>query len=214
MQAIFGGTFDPFHLGHAHVISKLLEAYKFEKLWVIPCGQNPLKLGETRTTALQRLELTRLGILELGLPGVEVLDWEAKQSGPSFTVETLQKFYRELRPKEAPALILGTDAFAHFETWKSPTEILKLTHLVVVKRPGLFATEEKLRSLGIQDIEVENPHRIWHSGHSRFVDQIEIHALPFSATQIRQEIRIHKEMPQGIQRSVWLYAKENSLYAV
>ena len=216
MKVLFGGTFDPFHLGHEHVVRTLLNLYPIQTFWIVPTHRNPHKQDSQSTPANHRLKITETAVQGMGDPRVRVLDWEIARPGPSYTVDTLERFNKELAGDEIPALVFGNEVFGSFPKWKQPMRILELAHGIVIRRTSSGrAVSDVLANLGIRDatIDPSNATRLWHSNHSRFIDQREIQARPFSATALRKELQ-GPDMPQGIQRSVWLYIKENGLYAV
>jgi nicotinate-nucleotide adenylyltransferase len=143
---LLGGTFDPIHLGHLEAAAAALECARLEEVLLVPAGQPPHKRS-THASAADRLEMCRRA--SVGQAGLGVWDWEARRSGPSYSVDTLRAF-RADRPDDEPFLILGWDAARDLRSWRSPDEVLLLAGLVVVGRPGLDSpTSEALRLAGI-----------------------------------------------------------------
>lgn len=129
---IFGGTFNPIHLGHLRVAEEAREALGLDRVIFIPAGNPPLK---TRDIAAAR---HRLRMAELAVAGnrfFSVLDIECAKPGKSFTVQTL-----ELLAQRYSGSILyfltGIDAFLDIPQWKKPQQLLRLAHFVVLSRPG------------------------------------------------------------------------------
>jgi nicotinate-nucleotide adenylyltransferase len=143
---ILGGTFDPIHLGHLAAAETALECAGLDSLLLVPAGRPPHK-GEALASVEDRLAMCRLAAAEL--PGASVWDWEARRSGPSYTVDTLVAFRAE-RPEDEPYLVLGWDAARDLPKWHRPQEVLSLARLVVVGRPGLNAPgDDDLREAGL-----------------------------------------------------------------
>ena len=135
---IFGGTFDPPHLGHERVLQGLIEAEYFSHLLVIPAGRNPLKAGQNLFSDNQRLEMLKL--LCRPFDNIILSDWEIKQSektqSASYTYDTLLTLKQFLGRELPMTLILGSDVYGQFSQFYKAREILKLVKLLVVSRPG------------------------------------------------------------------------------
>ena len=219
MIGIYGGTFDPPHLGHLHLIKTLLERFSFTKFYIVPTSQNPLKNSGPQITADQRLMLLKAAAEELG-PKVEILDWEIKKIGPSYTIDTLN----EISKKESDPLVfvMGSDLFPRLLDWKNPLELLKKANFLIVQRTreNMGDPQQLLHKVGIFDSHFTEKNHLAHSQDRRWLELCEIDALPFSSSEIRQQLaEMWKKNkldvpPQGIQRSVWLLIKENRLYTV
>jgi len=126
---IFGGTFDPIHLGHLITAQSVREIRKLEKIIFIPAFISPHKSDAKTSSAEDRLNMIKLAID--GIPFFDYSDLEIKKGGVSFTIDTL----RELKNRyDELEFIIGYDNIFSFHTWKDPDEIMKLTKLVVLKR--------------------------------------------------------------------------------
>ena len=118
---IYGGTFNPPHLGHLTAAKAAFELLRLDRLLLIPASQPPHKaLPAGSPSAEQRLALTRLAAeqLELG-DRVEVLDIELRRQGKSYTVDTLEELRRQY-PGAELWLLMGTDMFLTFQAWREP----------------------------------------------------------------------------------------------
>ena len=140
---IYGGTFNPPHLGHVTAARAVFELLKLEKLLLIPAGMPPHKdLPAGSPTAEQRLEMTRLAADQLGLGDkVEVLDMELHREGKSFTSDTLAQLKAEHLGDEL-WLLMGTDMFLTLQAWHEPEKILSLAGIAAFGR-----TEEDTEEL-------------------------------------------------------------------
>lgn len=130
MIAIFGGTFDPIHLGHLRLLIELQEKYKFKSIRLIPC-KNPVFKKSPLASLKHRLAMLKLAIKDQ--PGFVVDESELKRTGPSYMIDTLADL-QEKMPKEKFTLILGSDAFEEFSRWRCPEDILTIAQLLVVPR--------------------------------------------------------------------------------
>lgn len=219
MIGFYGGSFDPFHLGHLHAAKVLLEKFDFSTLYFVPAFQNPLK-GKTSADNISRLEMLKAGLREAAEPRFKILDWEIKSPSISFTVDTLRRLQEQER--ESIALIIGNEVFARFDEWKDPREIIERTDVIVVARNAVDAEfiPPVLERIGLKNFLDAGNQCFLHSNKSRWIQLQSVSALPFTATAIREEISQlwkcsnNPSSPQGIQRSVWQVVKEKQLYAV
>ena len=130
---IFGGTFDPVHIGHLRTALDVFEALQLESLRFVPLG-NAVHREPPHFPAEQRLAMLRAAME--GQPGFELDERELNSGEPSYTVTTLESLRSELGDEVSLCLLMGRDAFAAFHTWREPHRILRLAHLVVMERPG------------------------------------------------------------------------------
>lgn len=132
---VYGGTFNPPHLGHLTAARAVFELLKLDKLLLVPAGLPPHKaLPAGSPTAEQRLEMTRLAGEQLDLGDrVEVLDLELRRAGKSYTADTLAQI-NELYPGAELWLLMGTDMFLTLQTWHTPEEIFALAGIAAFGR--------------------------------------------------------------------------------
>ncbi len=139
---IYGGTYNPPHLGHVRSAVQALKTLELEFLYMIPTGISPHKvLPEGSATASQRLRMLELAAREE--PGIRVSDVEIRREGASYTWQTVQTLARE-HPGRELVLLMGTDMFLSFLTWKKPEQILEQASLGVFYR-GLPGEEPVIR---------------------------------------------------------------------
>ena len=130
---VFGGTFDPPHLGHLLVAVDACERLGLDRLLLVPAATQPLKAGRESAPVADRLAMTRLLAGADARFGID--DSEIERGGLSFTVDTL----RALRTREPTATLLlcvGADAFARFADWREPDTIAQLATVAVLARSG------------------------------------------------------------------------------
>ncbi|MFN3386756.1 MAG: nicotinate (nicotinamide) nucleotide adenylyltransferase [Candidatus Thermochlorobacter sp.] len=130
---LFGGTFDPPHLGHLALCTLTRELLQPDKV-ILSVSRNPLKSGATASNQ-QRFEMVSLLVEELNETGncFVASDWELKQNDPSYTLETLQYLATQY-PNAKLLLAIGEDNYRIFSKWKSPDKILDMAELVVFSR--------------------------------------------------------------------------------
>lgn len=142
--ALFGGTFDPIHFGHINLAIEMVEKRGINKIFFCPARQNPLK-SETATSDHHRLEMLRLAIAEI--PQFEILNWELEREGPSYTIDTLERFVKEF---PQPYLILGEDSQKSFHHWKDWQRIEEIATLLTGPR------EQDNQNSGLRIIQVSS----------------------------------------------------------
>lgn len=132
---IYGGTFNPPHLGHITAARAAFELLKLDRLLLIPAGMPPHKdLPAGSPTPEQRLEMTRLAGEQMGLGDrVETLDLELRREGRSFTSDTLRQI-KEQYPEAELWLLMGTDMFLTLQAWHAPEEIFSLAGIAAFGR--------------------------------------------------------------------------------
>lgn len=132
---VYGGAFNPPHLGHITAARAVFGLLKLDKLLVIPTGHPPHKtLPSGSPTPDQRLEMTRLAMEQTGLGSrAEILDLEIRREGSSYTADTLARL-REQCPEDELWLLMGTDMFLTFHTWHEPERILSLAGIAAFGR--------------------------------------------------------------------------------
>lgn len=158
---IYGGTFDPPHVGHIRAARFAVQALGLNTLLLIPSSISPNKKGKTPvSTDEQRLAMLKLAAGED--PTLQVSQIELRRGGISYTHETL-KTLRAQYPDAELVLCMGADMFAAFESWREYEAILKTAALAVFSRgpsqtePALQEQKEKLEALGAKVYLLENP---------------------------------------------------------
>ena len=130
---LFGGSFDPVHLGHLLVAQAAVEELGLDKLFFIPAAQSPFKPENQPAPASARLQLLRLALA--GKSNCKIDEQEILRGGVSYTVDTLRDYKKEFPGAEFFYLI-GADNAAKLNEWREPAELAKLAEFVAVPRPG------------------------------------------------------------------------------
>jgi nicotinate-nucleotide adenylyltransferase len=133
---LFGGTFDPPHVGHLVLAECARDRLGLDEVRFIPAGQPPHKPGARITPVARRVAMARLAVK--GNRSFAVSTLESRRRGPSFTVETLREVAVR-SPRARLFLIMGADSLDEFATWREPEAILRLATLAVAGRPGANA---------------------------------------------------------------------------
>jgi nicotinate-nucleotide adenylyltransferase len=131
---VFGGTFDPPHIGHLSVAVEVRHALSLDRMLLVVANDPWQKRGaRALTPAADRLEMTRLAVADL--EGIEVDDREIRRGGPSYTVDTVRELLDE-QPGAEVFVVVGGDAAAGITTWERAGELAGLATMVHVRRPG------------------------------------------------------------------------------
>ncbi len=191
---IYGGTFDPPHLGHLRAAELAKESFCLDKVWFVVSPDPPHKKDKDKTPFPKRLEMT--GIAVRGNPDFEVSDFEARH-GLSYTVDTMRKL-RALHHHEF-FLIVGEDSFIEFPTWKDYRELVRENSIIVIKRkwtpfkPPAWTEELSLRVKHLREGERECGRGIFF---------LSCATLPISSSMVREKIRnglsVRYLIPEGV----------------
>ncbi len=127
---VFGGTFDPVHVGHLSIAWAALECVPLDRIVFVPARRSPLKDRGPFAPERERLEMLRLATADE--PRFEVSTVELDRPGASYTVDTLEQLAKE----GELYLVLGADAAREFDRWHRPERIRELATLLVASRPG------------------------------------------------------------------------------
>ena len=195
---IFGGSFDPVHLGHTGLAADAMKQLALDRVVFIPARLQPFKLDRRLTSGDARLDMLKLATK--GMEGVEISTHELDTEGISYTYLTMRTMQKRYGAVAKLYFITGTDAFLKIEKWKSAEELLHNYAYIIGTRPGYRREElercmERIRSA--YGTEIVN------------IDNVQIDA---SSTEIRQ--RLEQGRPAGdiISEPVERYIKEHGLY--
>ncbi len=150
---VFGGTFNPVHLGHLVLAEAAVEAFGLDRLLFVPCASPPHKGSEALAPVEDRLEMTRLATE--GNPRFAVSDLEARRPGPSYTVDTLEALRRE-EPSAQLWLVLGADMGPTMATWKAPERVRALARVCVASREGYEGGEFRIPTIGVSSSDLRD----------------------------------------------------------
>ena len=130
---VFGGTFNPPHLGHLIVAENAKESLRLDKVLFVPSAIPPHKSSRSLMNADRRLEMVKLAIS--GNLNFELSEIEIQRGGKSYTVDTLRALTLSY-PKSQFYVLIGIDNLLELHTWKEPEEIFGLSEVVAINRPG------------------------------------------------------------------------------
>lgn len=205
MIALFGGSFDPVHLGHLRIAEDIREYYQFEKVVFIPTYLSPLK-SKHYSAPEDRLNMINIAIKDC--PYFEVIDYEINKKGKSYTIDTVKHFKNLLGYN--PFFIVGSDAFLTLHNWKEPEELLKLTNFIVVNRDinDFENVKNYLKErFNYNNIVLEN---IFFSKPAVYLYKSRI--LEISSTEIRERVKNNLSIKFLVLPEVQEYIHKRNLY--
>ncbi|GAB6095476.1 nicotinate-nucleotide adenylyltransferase [Desulfatiferula olefinivorans] len=217
---LFGGTFDPVHLGHVHVADEVKAAFGLSRIIVMPSSVPPHKPVTAVSDSRDRLYMVRLCFE--GREGFEVSDMELRRQGPSYTVDTLSAVAGELGRDAGLSMILGSDAFFELHTWRAFDRILEAVPLIVIVRPGIGRDPHHsvIDQASVYLSRTVTDGYVWNDDafcfthpKNKAVYLFRGTPYPVSSTEIRQGIRTGRDVSPWLQKDVLDYINNKGLYA-
>jgi len=200
--ALFGGSFNPIHIGHLIVARCVAEALSVSRLVLIPSRNPPHKNGDDLAPAEDRLEMTRLAVAGDSL--FEVSDVEIRRSGPSYTFLTVSAYRESLGPDARLYWVIGADTLPDLHSWYRIGDLMALCQIVTARRPGyeqpdLTALARVLPAERVQELQklaLRTPR------------------IDVSASMIRQRVREGRSIRHLVPDAVNEYIGRQGLYQV
>ena len=189
---LFGGTFDPPHLGHLIIAQTIFEAENFDQIVFVPAYQPPHKNGMKISPVDQRLEMLNIAIKEN--PNFIMSDLEIERKGLSYSIDTIMEYKKQnnLNSNEL-FYLMGSDSLRQFKKWKNPKMIIDESRVIVAIRPGFRPSD------------IPN----WILAKIQFAS---IPRIEISSTTIRERWVNDKTIRFMVTESVWQYINKNKLY--
>ncbi len=144
--AIFGGSFNPVHLGHYEIVRQTLQLFNMSKVIVVPAYQNPLK--NSLPSVPEELRIKMLDLTFKTHKNVEISEFELQKRKISYTYQTLSHYKKQYSNHQL-YLIMGEDAFSSFHLWAEADKIIELSNILVFYRPGI----EKSKSESLTEVQ-------------------------------------------------------------
>lgn len=196
---LFGGTFDPVHLGHLLLAEYCREQCGLDAVWFVPAAEPPHKKRPDLTPAQQRIEMLQLAIG--GHDAFSVCTREVERGGVSYTVDTLSGLAAD-DPARQLFFLLGGDSLADLLRWREPARICELALLVVVARPGSPSADySSLAGL----VSAERLAEIR-------AHQVEMPQIGISSREIRRRVAAGRSIRYQTPRAVEKYIETARLY--
>ena len=208
---LFGGSFNPVHIGHLRAAEEIRGLCSLEKVIFIPTHIAPHKPVRTLASPQHRLTMLELAIQDNR--HFLVSDAELRRPGRSYSVETL-RYFRAAFPEADPFFIMGMDAFAEIDTWKNYRDLFPLCNFVVMTRPGYSPPHRERiipRTMTGEFSFSPEENRYRHaSGSSVFI--ADIPGLAISAREIRRRVAQGHSFTYLVPKAVEEYILQHKLY--
>ncbi|MDM8552079.1 nicotinate-nucleotide adenylyltransferase [Desulfobacterales bacterium HSG2] len=215
---LFGGTFNPIHLGHLRAAQEVREGFSLEEIYLIPSALPPHKAPEGIAEAEARLEMIRLAVSDC--TGFTVSNVELMRSGPSYTIDTVHHF-KSLLPRDVERyFIVGVDAFLEINLWKSYKALFLSIPFIVMTRPGYHRERNRsVESLGdFLKSRISDRYQ-YSASQSCFVHVekqpvyiFEADFLDISSTEIRKRIKEGRSIRSYVPEKVEDFIKKKGLF--
>lgn len=183
---IFGGSFDPVHLGHLHLAEEVRKTFQCERIVFVPAALPPHKNGKALTDPSFRLRMLTLATLRSDFI---VDDCELRRGGTSFTIDTVYDIIERYKLRDKPGLLLGDDLIADFSSWKDPQKLAEMTHILVARRKPDVAVDFTYDHTDVENLLV-----------------------PISSSDIRMRIRSDKAYRFLLPPDVYDFIEAHELY--
>lgn len=208
---LFGGTFNPPHLGHINSIETVRRKMGLDKVFIIPSFQNPLKKEIDGPTPEHRLNMLKAAIYGYE-KHYEIDTQELERKGLSYTKDTIAEYRKKYESKDL-YLILGGDNLLNFDKWKDYKKILEEANLVITTRPGygIPSTKEELPKY-LKGLTADIEFNFIELNSGRSIQFVTLDDIEVSSTELRKKLRTGRPVTKYLPLSVENYIKENNLY--
>ena len=200
--ALYGGTFDPIHLGHLEVARKISRLFEIDELWFVVAQLAPHKLSREVTPALHRYAMLALATQDE--PQLFISTFELDAPGRYYTVDTLAHFKSELNDSADLFFVMGADSWSEVTTWREWDRLLGMTNHIVVSRPGYNLGVEHIKSglrariVDLRGVDKASASEIIRRDEGERIFITDAVMTDVSATDIRRAVRENSSELTGI----------------
>ncbi len=198
---LFGGSFDPVHLGHLVVAEQCREQGRLDEVWFVLAPRPPHKPEKVLTRFDQRAEMLQLALA--GNPAFRVEEIENELEGPSYTFRTLSELHRR-HPEHEFWLLLGSDSLRDLPSWREPEQVVAQAGLLVVARPGAALLSAEAVRGALPRLPAEVPLRLQIVGTP---------LLEIASRDLRERAATGRSTRYMVPRAVEVYVQEKRLYS-
>ncbi|HEY7535005.1 MAG TPA: nicotinate-nucleotide adenylyltransferase [Thermodesulfobacteriota bacterium] len=210
---LFGGSFNPIHIGHLRAAEETREILNLEKIYFIPAALPPLKDLTNIAPPRDRLRMIKLAIK--GNPFFKTSDIELKREGLSYTIDTIKFFCSKFSDYEL-YFIIGSELFPKIDTWKEYKSLFELSNFAVITRPGFSKDLLSTLPLALKDefryYQRENNLTILKHKYSKTLALVQIEGIQLSSTHLRNLINKKRSIKYLVTKEVEQYIKDTKLY--
>jgi nicotinate-nucleotide adenylyltransferase len=216
---LFGGTFNPVHIGHLRAALEVKEGFDLDQVILIPAALPPHKMPGDVADAADRLHMLNQALEDS--PGLTISDVELKRSGPSYTIDTVQHFKHTLPDQSRIYLIMGMDAFLEIDTWKSYDELLLQIPFIIINRPksgsavsdsGWKFMENFLASKISADYVFSESQSCYRAQNKQPIYVFEVTSLDISSTRVRNLSNTGRSIEYLVPQKVAEFINSKGLY--
>jgi nicotinate-nucleotide adenylyltransferase len=214
--AIYGGTFDPVHIGHLEIARRVSQLFAIDEFLFVPALAAPHKLDREVSSPLHRYAM--LALATQTDPTLFVSTFEMDKPARQYTVDTLDHFRSESEADADLFFVLGADSWSEITTWREWERLLTMANLIVVTRPGVEVSTAQVgpevaeRVVDLRGKANDGPAKIESSSRRIFVTDAVL--LDVSATQVRQAVRENRteDLDKLVPLAVADYIRKYRLY--
>ena len=196
--AIFGGSFNPIHLGHIKLVKCAVETASLDKVLLIPTGITPHKSNREMVSAQHRLEMCKIAVSPY--KNIEVSSIEINREGKSYTYQTLNSL-KEIYPNDEFYIIMGSDMYLSLHTWKNADSFLKNLNVISDLRNGADLKEMENQSQLLEK----------YGAKSYLINHL---VMTVSSTEIRNRLKNNQDVSDLLDCKVLEYIKTHHLYGM
>lgn len=217
---LFGGTFDPIHLGHLRVAREVKTHFNLDHIIFIPSAHPPHKIARIPVEAHHRIEMTRLAVADS--TDFSVSDIELKRAGFSYTIDTIAYFKGISSADSQLYFILGLDAFLEIDTWKSYKALFSQVSFIIMNRPGFGKNESDrenwemvetfLKTKVAEDYRYSPNEFAFFRSEQPLIHFFHVTPIDISSTRIRDDIRDGRSIGHLVTQNVEQYIMTQGLY--
>lgn len=204
---IFGGTFDPIHIGHLRMALEIKQQLQLDEMRLLPCYLPPHR-PTPGATADERVAMLRIALQDCAELVID--ERESHRNKPSYSYDTLCELRAELGEQVSLCLCMGMDSFATLDSWHQWDQLCQLAHIVVVARPG-WVLPESGAVADLLNLHRQNIDAVVQQAAGAIV-LLEQRLIPVSATDIRAQIHAGNSPQFLVPDAVWNYIRSNALY--
>jgi nicotinate-nucleotide adenylyltransferase len=206
--AVFGGTFNPIHLGHLRSALELRERLQLAEVRLMPAASPPHRASPSVSAAL-RAEMVRVAVEDE--PGLVCDDRELLRAGPSYSYDSLLELRAEIGAARSLVLVMGSDALAGLAGWHRWQELTDLAHIVVMARPGHPPELSAEVATWLRERQTADATLLSEQA-AGLVHTIELRPLDISSTEIRSLLAAGRSVRYLVPDAVWRYLQDQQLY--
>lgn len=215
--AIYGGTFDPVHIGHLEIARRVSQLFAIDEFLFVPARAAPHKLDREVSSPLHRYAM--LALATQTEPGLLISTFEMDEAARQYTVDTLTHFRQRSGAVADLFFVMGTDSWAEIATWREWERLVGLASLIVVTRPGVeFSAANVGGAVAERVVDVRGQTTVsvplLTTSGSRKIFVTDVVTMDVSATQVRSAARenLRKELDRLVPLEVANYIRKYRLY--